>query len=119
MFKAEALRAVGLDPSRMYPLVLPRPQALSLKEADPGRIGCKNGVVCAAEPGVVLSEEEEDLADALSPINDQLSLSPIWWLLELVPMRQKCPGTDGTWETKIKLVLRGILCAGAHLPPQG
>lgn len=102
MFKADALREVGLDPSRLYPHVLPRPEALLLKQADPNRIGCKRDVVSFADQGVVLTEEEEDLADALSPINDQLSLSPVWWLLELLPMRQKCFRKDGTWGTQMK-----------------
>lgn len=102
MFKAEALKGVGLDPSRLYPHVLPRPEALLLKQADPDRVAYKNDVVSAVESGVILTEEEEDLADALSPINDQLSLSPVWWLLELLPMRQKCPKRDGTWGTQMK-----------------
>jgi len=102
MFKADALKGVGLDPSRLYPHVLPRPEALSLKQADPNRVAFKNDVVSAVESGVILTEEEEDLADALSPINDQLSLSPVWWLLELLPMRQKCPKKDGTWGTQMK-----------------
>lgn len=102
MFKADALREVGLDPSRLYPHVLSRPDPLSLKNADPNRICYNNGVVSATDPGVIFNEEEEDLADALSPINDQLSLSPVWWLLELLPMRQKCLEEDGRWETKIK-----------------
>ena len=102
MFKADALREVGLDPSRLYPHVLPRPAALLLKQADPSRVGHKNGAVSVVEPSVILTEEEEDLADALSPINDQLCLSPVWWLLELLPMRQKCIRRDGTWETQMK-----------------
>lgn len=102
MFKADALREVGLDPSRLYPHVLPRPKALLLKQLDPDRIGYKNGTISVTEPGVTLTEEEEDLADVLSPINDQLLLSPVWWLLELLPMRQKCLRRDGTWGTQIK-----------------
>jgi len=102
MFKAGALREVGLDPSRLYPHVLPRPEALLLEQANPDRVGRKHGIISAIEPGVILTEEEEDLADALSPINDQLSLSPVWWLLELLPMRQKCLRKDGTWETQMK-----------------
>ena len=39
-------------------------------------------------PGV-LTEEEEDLADALCPLYDQLALSPPWWLLEVVPLEQR------------------------------
>ena len=59
-------------------------------------------IVSIVDPGVILNEEEEDLANALSPINDQLSLSPIWRPLELLPMRQKCIGKDGTWGTRMK-----------------
>ena len=102
MFKADALREVGLDPSRLYPHVLPRPEALLLEQANPDRVGYKNGAVSVVQPGVILSEEEEDLADALSPINDQLSLSPVWWVLELVPMRQKCLRKNGTWGTQMR-----------------
>ena len=101
MFKADGLREVGLDPSTLYPDVLPRPEALLLKQADPDRVGYKRGVVSVVEPGVILTEEEEDLADALSPINDQLSLSPVWWLLELLPMRQKRLRKDGSWGTQM------------------
>lgn len=102
MFKADGLREVGLDPSRLYPHVLPRPAALLLEQANPNRVDHKNGAVSVVEPSVILTEEEEDLADALSPINDQLLLSPVWWLLELLPMRQKCLRKDGTWGTKMK-----------------
>ena len=101
MFKADALKEVGLDPGRLFPDVLPRPDALLLKHVDPNRIDHKDGVVSVARPDVILTEEEEDLADALSPINDQLSLSPVWWLLELVPMRQKRLRKDGTWGTQM------------------
>ena len=102
MFRADALREVGLDPSKLYPQILPRPKVLSVKEVDPNRVGYKNGIVSIVDPGVILNEEEEDLANALSPINDQLSLSPIWRPLELLPMRQKCIGKDGTWGTRMK-----------------
>jgi len=106
MFKVDGLREVGLEPSRLYPHVLPRPEALLLKQADPDRVGYKHGAVSVVGPGLVLTEEEEDLADALSPINDQLLLSPIWWLLEFLPMRQKCPRKDGTWGTQMKFESR-------------
>ena len=44
-----------------------------------------------------LNEEEEDLADAISPIYDQLSLKWRWWLLELLPMQRRVQGEDGKW----------------------
>jgi len=34
-----------------------------------------------------LTEEEEDLKDALSPKYDQLRIVPLWWILELAPMQ--------------------------------
>ena len=91
----------GARPIEAIPQVLPRPKALSVKEVDPNRVGYRNGIVSAVDLGIILNEEE-DLADALSPINDQLSLPPIWWLLVFLPMRQKCLGKDGTWGTRMK-----------------
>jgi hypothetical protein len=35
------------------------------------------------------SEEAEELADALSPIYDQLKLSKPWWILEVLPTRHR------------------------------
>ncbi|KAJ3983508.1 hypothetical protein F5890DRAFT_1522779 [Lentinula detonsa] len=35
----------------------------------------------------ILSEEEEDLMDVLSPKYDQLKISPLWWILEVIPMQ--------------------------------
>ena len=100
VFKVDGLREVGLDPGRLFPDLLLRPDVLLLKHADPSRIDRKNGVVSVPRQGAILTEEE-DLADALSPFNDQSSLSPVWWLLELVPMRQKCVRKDGTWGTQM------------------
>lgn len=68
---------VGLGPSRLYTHILQRPATLLSTQADPNRIGYKRGIFFVVEPGGMLTEEEEDLADALSPINDQLSFSPI------------------------------------------
>jgi hypothetical protein len=35
-----------------------------------------------------MSEAEEELNDALSPLYDSLALIPAWWVLELVPLIQ-------------------------------
>ncbi|KAJ3883885.1 hypothetical protein F5051DRAFT_390463 [Lentinula edodes] len=35
----------------------------------------------------ILSEEEEDLEDVLSPKYDQLKITPFWWILEVIPMQ--------------------------------
>ncbi len=45
-------------------------------------------------PSKEMSEEEEDLRDALCPIYDQLTLAPSWWILEVKfkPMRATAEG---------------------------
>ena len=48
-----------------------------------------------------LSEEEEDLADALSPIYDQLSLRWGWWILELMPTQRRVQLEDNKWTTQL------------------
>lgn len=50
----------------------------------------------SAQPGQ-LTEEEEDLADALSPMYDQLDLAWYWWILEVMPMRHKVQQADNRW----------------------
>ncbi|KAI0705165.1 hypothetical protein BC835DRAFT_1314637 [Cytidiella melzeri] len=51
----------------------------------------------ADEPRV-LTEEEEDLADALCPIYDQLDVAPGWWSLEVVPLPQRYQKLNDEWE---------------------
>lgn len=51
----------------------------------------------STKPHPFVSEEEEDLFDALSPIYDQLKLSKPWWILELLPIKQKMQRENGTW----------------------
>jgi hypothetical protein len=40
---------------------------------------------------------EEDAKDALSPIYDQLSLVKWWWVLEVLPLRQRYQKHDKSW----------------------
>jgi hypothetical protein len=42
---------------------------------------------------------DEDAKDAVSPIYDQLSLVWWWWVLELMPMRQRYQRHDQTWNS--------------------
>jgi hypothetical protein len=44
-----------------------------------------------------VNEEEEDLADALSPIYDQLKLAPYWWILESFPQALRYQNDDDMW----------------------
>ena len=44
---------------------------------------------------------EEDLADALSPVYDQLSLARGWWVLELLLTRHRVQRAGGHWEVEV------------------
>ena len=63
-FHAELLRSVGLDPASLYPVVRARPEAAHYAPGAPLPDGAG---------GARLTEEEEDLADALCPLYDQLA----------------------------------------------
>lgn len=104
MFNARLLASIGLDPDALYPNVLPRPDPITFQDVDHSRIASDrvSGRVATVDRRMVLSEEEEDLADALSPVNDELSLSRSWWALELLPMTHKHQKKDGSWVWRTK-----------------
>ncbi|KAG7095585.1 hypothetical protein E1B28_006316 [Marasmius oreades] len=118
MFDSRQLRKVGLDPTTLYPFVTPRPSplpstTLRVLSASGGekkhwlkRLFSKRPVATTEEdqdypvekPGP-LTEEEEDLWDAMAPIYDQLKWNPIWWILELIPMTFCYQRDDDKWGT--------------------
>jgi hypothetical protein len=49
----------------------------------------------------MLTEEEEDLEDALCPIYDQLKLKKSWWALEILPVRHRVQRENGSWDHEI------------------
>ncbi|KAJ7260426.1 hypothetical protein B0H12DRAFT_1013969, partial [Mycena haematopus] len=115
MFDAEGLRGIGLDPESLYPNVKPRPAALPVGPAriqsiprskssmfmPPNSPASDSEIVTASgvNADIFPTEEEIDLRDALSPIYDQLSRNRLWWILEVVPLRQRYQLTDDTWNT--------------------
>ena len=99
-FHRDSFKSVGLDPDTLYPFVLDRPQPLkplpstvSELRASAHKAEATEATLTDQADASVLaestfkSEEDEDLADSISPIYDQLKLSPGWWILELLPMR--------------------------------
>jgi len=100
LFLVEGLRDIGLDPASLYPLVLPRPPALSpLSAGLQVQRHAQPAADTAVETSAIapLSEEEHDLRDALAPAYDQLDLSYFWWLFELIPIRHRYQQSDDTW----------------------
>ncbi|KAK0221349.1 hypothetical protein IW262DRAFT_1272039 [Armillaria fumosa] len=121
IFDSERLRELGLDPATLYPCVMPRPPALSVGSAmiPTGRrktpllkrivskfrhrslLGSGEGETVAHETSIedplIGTEEEEELRDALSPMYDQLKLSKLWWILELIPLEFRQQTGNGKW----------------------
>jgi len=93
MFDAERLKEIGLDARTLYPTVLARPPPLDVNTKDV-RVSTTSSWVKSdpvyAEDVVrsVLSEEEHELRDAMSPIYDCLSLAKAWWAAEVLPIKQ-------------------------------
>lgn len=106
MFDSQLLVKIGMDPATLHPDVLPRPDPITFERADRSRIASdhSSGLVTIVNKRMILTEEEEDLADILSPINDELSLSKTWWFLELLPMKQKLQKEDGSWVWRTRCV---------------
>ncbi|KAF8630983.1 hypothetical protein AX15_002693 [Amanita polypyramis BW_CC] len=120
LFKTDSLREVGLDPSTIYPYVLPRPPALlerartQVIEKIPRtsiwkRVGklfmsaearskaAREAMERRSQSSAFISEEDEELRDALSPKYDQLKLKLFWWILEILPVSIRYQRGDNQW----------------------
>jgi len=96
MFNPKRLQEVGLDPTSLYPLVLPRPPPLPVGSA---RIRSRRDPIKAEPLG---TEEEEELKDALTPAYDQLEIAWYWWILELLPTKHRFQKGDASWRSYFK-----------------
>ncbi|KAJ6479221.1 hypothetical protein C8R47DRAFT_1178465 [Mycena vitilis] len=112
LFHADMLRLVGMDPDTLYPRVLARPPPLlklPQESTSSGTVKTLGSAECD-----FTNEEEEDLADALSPINDELKRVKLWWILEVLPQKLRFQEGDNSWTQKLD-VHRG---RGRHIPRQ-
>ncbi|TFK56427.1 hypothetical protein OE88DRAFT_1669809 [Heliocybe sulcata] len=87
MFHGKLLKQIGLDPDSLHPIVKPRPSPINM-EIEFGSLGR------------MANEEEEDLADSLCPLYDELVTAKWWWLLEIMPFRDREQKQDGSWISK-------------------
>ncbi|KAG6867258.1 hypothetical protein C0993_005155 [Termitomyces sp. T159_Od127] len=105
MFISESLKSLGLDPASLYPDIQERPPALPGTEVYIERIpDVDDRKMTLSEVGApvrTMSEEEHELRDAISPIYDQLSISPFWWLLEIFPIKHRYQKGDTSWVSHI------------------
>ncbi|KIK51064.1 hypothetical protein GYMLUDRAFT_252409 [Collybiopsis luxurians FD-317 M1] len=102
LFYSNLLMDIGLNPSSLYPFVSPRPPSLPIGG---NHIQCMPTTSSNASGAPEASyryqtEEEMELADALSPVHDQLSLYWPWWLLELLPISTRYQLKEDSWTSR-------------------
>ncbi|KAK7045885.1 hypothetical protein VNI00_007316 [Paramarasmius palmivorus] len=115
MFHTDLLKEFGMNPDALYPEVLPRPPALPIVRGkhhiqhipsksvlarltqNQQEIHLPNFSGSESTLERPRTEEELELADALSPIYDQLSLKWFWWLLEFWPIKVRYQKSDNSW----------------------
>jgi hypothetical protein len=131
LFHADMLRLVGMDPDTLYPRVLARPPPLlkSPQETQSSSTVKTMGLLGECD---FRSEEEEDLVDALSPINDELRRAKLWWILEIMPQKLRFQEDDDSWTQKLEYdcassspIFIALICfhsvhrgRGRHIPRQ-
>ncbi|TFK42265.1 hypothetical protein BDQ12DRAFT_645827 [Crucibulum laeve] len=107
LFHREMFKQAGLDPDTLYPEVKERPPPVmqfsgekpSYERPLPS-LGTNRKLMEVTD---FVSEEEEDLADAMSPINDMLKISKIWWILECIPQKIRFQKDDDSWVRKLSI----------------
>ncbi|KAG5337310.1 hypothetical protein C0989_009696 [Termitomyces sp. Mn162] len=107
IFVSKSLREVGLDPLSLYPCVQKRPPPLhvgnaqiqNVTSATQQKLQDSSGMDSLVE--IAKTEEDHELLDVLSPIYDQLTLAPMWWILEFLPIKQHYQKGDNSWASTI------------------
>ncbi|KIM79385.1 hypothetical protein PILCRDRAFT_823653 [Piloderma croceum F 1598] len=108
MFYTDRLRTIGLDPDTLYPHVLPRPPPLSSSPSNGTKI---NGVsdrkdkdekTLDSGAAMHITEEQMDFDDVRCDSYDALDTARFWWILEILPTRQRVQLADGTTIIKLK-----------------
>ncbi|KAH7886367.1 hypothetical protein F5I97DRAFT_1937223 [Phlebopus sp. FC_14] len=132
LFHRSMFKQIGMDPATLYPHVQERPPVIYQAPAQPSVLGLSGSteppvvpaprvvkddptVVVYSDGGTFMNEEEEDLADALSPIYDQLKIALYWWILEVIPQKQRYQrDEDDSWAKDITVNMG----KGRHIPRQ-
>jgi hypothetical protein len=94
MFHKDTFFKIGLDPDTIFPKILTRspmilqdPKIHTIPVPKPMVVCDDRKAVVYTDGGSFVNEAEEDLADALSPMYDQLKQAKYWWLLEIIPQK--------------------------------
>jgi hypothetical protein len=130
MFHRSMFKQIGMDAATLYPHVEKRPPAIyqtppprsppgtpdSLKAYSvPSPQVIKNDptIVAYSDGGSFVNEEQEDLADAVCPIYDQLAMKWWWWILEVFPQKLHYQrDDDDRWDNDFVINMG----SGRHIP---
>jgi hypothetical protein len=94
MFHKDTLLKVGLDPDTLCdtqvhlprpPMIFQDPKVHPIPVPEPTVLDDDRKAVVYTDGDSFVNEEEEDLADALCPMYDELKRRKLWWILECVP----------------------------------
>lgn len=91
LFRREALESLGLQPgTHRGPNGRPSQHPLCTGDTDTLiDANATSDTLSSTEAPALTSRDEEERADALSPIHDQLEVAKAWWILEWVPLRHR------------------------------
>ncbi|KAH7913511.1 hypothetical protein BJ138DRAFT_1002147 [Hygrophoropsis aurantiaca] len=118
LFYHDMFERIGMDPDSLHPHIKQRPPPLFQDPSLPRERPPNDPLCDPKENAAFVSEEEEDLNDALRPVYDQLSLSKGWWILETTPQKQYSQeGKRGSWIGNWRFY-RINLGKGRHVPRQ-
>ncbi|KAI6024558.1 hypothetical protein EDC04DRAFT_242602 [Pisolithus marmoratus] len=117
LFHRSMFQQIGMDPSTLYPEVIPRPPAIfnsPLKAVEDDKPSATDYTAIQCDPnGKFVSEELEDLSDACCTIYDQLELAWYWWILEMVPQKQYYQREENdSWAKDLRINMG----RGRHIP---
>ncbi|KAI9566395.1 hypothetical protein HD554DRAFT_2117826 [Boletus coccyginus] len=88
MFHRSMFKQIGMDDAMLYPHVVERPPPIFETRSLPRTSdSMKAYSVPSPQDGTFVNEEQEDLADAVCPLHDQLKLKWWWWILEAIPQK--------------------------------
>ena len=94
-------KQIGMDDAMLYPHVVERPPPIFQTRSLPGTPDSLKAysvpspqvaqddptIVAYNDDGTFVNEEQEDLADAVCPLHDQLKRKWWWWILEVIPQK--------------------------------
>ena len=105
LFYQDTFTRVGLDHTTLWPVVKDRPPPVTSFSGKPPALTWPLMPIVVegtlGDVGDFVNEEEEDLADLLSPVNDMLKISKTWWLLECIPQHIRFQKDDDSWVRKL------------------